>query len=76
MLAAVEVKPAVGIVVAVGEAMRGTLGIAGRLFGALGRNNINVMAISQGSTELSISSAVLASDVVAAVNAIHEEFAL
>jgi aspartokinase len=66
----------VGIVVAVGEAMRGTLGIAGRLFGALGRNNINVMAISQGSTELSISSAVLASDVVAAVNAIHEEFAL
>lgn len=76
LLAAVEVKPAVGIVVAVGEAMRGTLGIAGRLFGALGRNNINVMAISQGSTELSISSAVLASDVVAAVNAIHEEFAL
>jgi aspartate kinase len=76
LLATVEVKPEVGIVVAVGEAMRGTLGIAGRLFGALGRNNINVMAISQGSTELSISSAVLASDVVAAVNAIHEEFAL
>jgi aspartate kinase len=76
LLSSVEIKPAVGIVVAVGEAMRGTLGIAGRLFGALGRHDINVMAISQGSTELSISSAVMASDVVAAVNAIHEEFSL
>ncbi|PYV24512.1 MAG: aspartate kinase, partial [Acidobacteria bacterium] len=75
-MAALEVMPHVAIVVAIGENMKGTPGIAGRAFGALGRRGINIIAIAQGSSELSISFAVKSADVKEAVNAIHEEFAL
>ena len=75
-MAALEVMPHVAIVVAIGENMKGTPGIAGRAFGALGRRGINIIAIAQGSSELSISFAVKAADVKEAVNAIHEEFQL
>jgi aspartate kinase len=71
-----EVMPKIAIIVAVGENMKGTPGLAGRSFSALGRKGINIIAIAQGSTELSISFAVKASDVKDAVKAIHEEFAL
>lgn len=71
-----EVVPQVAMVVAVGENMKGTPGIAGRAFGALGRRNINIIAIAQGSSELSISLAVKSADVKEAVTAIHEEFEL
>jgi len=72
----VEVMPHVAIVVAVGENMKGTPGVAGRAFGALGRRAINIIAIAQGSSELSISFAVKSSDVKDAVKTIHEEFKL
>ena len=75
-MAALEVMPHVAIVVAIGENMKGTPGIAGRAFGALGRRGINIIAIAQGSSELSISFAVKSSDVKEAVKAIHEEFQL
>lgn len=75
-VAALEVMPHVAIVVAVGENMRGTPGIAGRAFGALGRRGINLIAIAQGSSELSISFAVKSSDVKEAVKVVHEEFQL
>jgi aspartate kinase len=71
-----EVMPKIAIVVAIGENMKGTPGIAGRAFGALGRRDINIIAIAQGSSELSISFAVKSSDVKEAVKAIHEEFQL
>lgn len=71
-----EVVPQVAIVVAVGENMKGTPGIAGRAFGALGQRGINIIAIAQGSSELSISLAVRSSDVKEAVAAIHQEFEL
>jgi aspartokinase/homoserine dehydrogenase 1 len=71
-----EVLPKIAIVVAVGENMKGTPGIAGRAFGALGKRGINIIAIAQGSSELSISFAVKSSDVKEAVKAIHEEFKL
>lgn len=71
-----EVMPKIAIVVAVGENMKGTPGLAGRAFGALGKRTINIIAIAQGSSELSISFAVKASDVKEAVRAIHEEFQL
>ena len=72
----IEVMPHVAIVVAIGENMEGTPGISGRIFGSLGRRGINIIAIAQGSSELSISFAVKASDVKEAVKAIHEEFTL
>jgi len=75
-MAALEVMPNVAIIVAIGENMQGTPGIAGRAFGALGRRGINIIAIAQGSSELSISFAVKGTDVKEAVKAIHEEFAL
>jgi aspartate kinase len=71
-----EVLPKIAIVVAIGENMKGTPGIAGRAFGALGRRDINIIAIAQGSSELSISFAVKSADVKDAVKAIHEEFQL
>ncbi len=75
-VAAMKIMPQVGIVVAMGEKMKGTPGIAGRLFGALGRHGINIIAIAQGSSELSISFAVKSGDVTPAVKAVHEEFQL
>jgi len=70
----VEVETPVAIVAAVGEGMRGTPGVAARVFGALGRAKVNVMAIAQGSSELNISLVVGEADRDKAVRAIHEEF--
>lgn len=64
------------VVAIVGEGMRYTPGISGRLFQALGRNGINVVAIAQGSSELNISVVVPAADETKALNAIHEAFFL
>jgi aspartate kinase len=64
------------IVALVGSGMRGTPGIAGRLFGAVGAAGINVIAIAQGSTENNISLVVSAADADAAVRVIHRSFEL
>jgi len=72
----IEVMPHVAIVVAIGENMEGTPGISGRMFASLGRHGINIIAIAQGSSELSISFAIKAPDVKEAVKAVHEEFKL
>ena len=69
----VRVVPAVAIVTVVGENMRGRYGIAGKIFTALGRKKINVIAIAQGSSEYSISMVLKAKDMREAVNAIHAE---
>lgn len=60
------------IVTVVGAGMRGTPGIAGRIFGALGHHQVNVMAIAQGSSECGVSLVVASTDVAAAVQHIHE----
>ena len=70
----VAIEAPVAIVSAVGEGMRGTPGVAARIFGALGRANVNVIAIAQGSSELNISLVVGEKDREAAVKAIHREF--
>jgi aspartokinase/homoserine dehydrogenase 1 len=64
------------IVAVVGENMQKTTGIAGRLFQALGKNGINVVAIAQGSSELNISVVVNKSDESKSLNAVHEAFFL
>ncbi|MGH9906235.1 MAG: aspartate kinase [Pyrinomonadaceae bacterium] len=66
----------VAIVAVVGERMRGTLGIAGRTFGALGHAGVNVIAIAQGSSEYNISFLVEADATQKAVAAVHQEFKL
>lgn len=70
----VTIEAPVAVVAAVGEGMRGTPGVAGRLFGALGRAGVNVVAIAQGSSELNVSLCVSDADREKAVKAIHEEF--
>ena len=61
----------VAIVSVVGVGMRNTPGIAGRVFSALGAQNVNVIAIAQGSSEVSISILVNAEETRQAVQAIH-----
>jgi len=56
--------------------MRGTPGIAGRVFSALGRNEVNVIAVAQGSSEYNVSFVVAAAAMQTAVKAIHLEFDL
>jgi bifunctional aspartokinase / homoserine dehydrogenase 1 len=64
------------IVAVVGEGMRGTPGIAARLFGALGEHTINVIAVAQGSSEANISLVLSGPDADAAVRHIHTAFDL
>ncbi len=72
----IEVISSAVIVAVVGSGMRGTPGIAGKVFGAMGAAAINVIAIAQGSTENNISLVVAASDGDEAVRMIHRAFAL
>lgn len=60
------------IVTVVGEGIRSTPGIAGRVFSSLGDKNINIIAIAQGSSEVSISFVLKADDTRTAVQALHE----
>jgi aspartate kinase len=60
------------IITVVGAGMRSMPGIAGKVFGALGKDRINVIAIAQGSSEVSISLVVAAQDAEAAVRALHQ----
>lgn len=64
------------IVTAVGAGLRNTPGIAGRIFSALGKANINVIAIAQGSSEYSISIVVAAEEADYAMRKIHQEVIL
>ena len=57
-----------------GENMRSHPGISGRMFSALGRNGINILAIAQGSSERNISAVISASDRVKSLNVLHETF--
>lgn len=66
-------QPDVVIVTAIGAGMRQIPGVSARLFGALGKERINVIAIAQGSSEYSISVVVDAADADRAVRKIHEE---
>jgi aspartokinase/homoserine dehydrogenase 1 len=61
----------VSIVTIVGAGMRGTPGIAGRIFTALGEKSVNAIAIAQGSSECSISVVVEDGDTATAVAHIH-----
>ncbi len=56
--------------------MQGRPGVSGQLFGTLGRERINVVAIAQGSNEYNISVVISQADADHAVRAIHKEFEL
>jgi aspartokinase/homoserine dehydrogenase 1 len=62
------------IVALVGDHMKSHPGVSGKMFGALGRNGVNVRAIAQGSSERNISAVIAGGDVKKAINVLHEEF--
>jgi len=64
------------VVAVVGAGMKGTPGVASRIFAAIARRGINIRMIAQGSSELNISFVVKEKDGEEAVRAIHEEFEL
>jgi len=72
----VEVDRNVGLLAVVGEGMRGTPGLAGRIFTAISKQNVNIIAIAQGSSELTIAVVVRRDGLERAVRAIHEECGL
>jgi bifunctional aspartokinase / homoserine dehydrogenase 1 len=61
----------VSIITVVGAGMRHTVGVAGRVFSRLGNTGVNVLAIAQGSSEVSISLVVASADTERAVKALH-----
>ncbi|MEM1217083.1 MAG: bifunctional aspartate kinase/homoserine dehydrogenase I, partial [Bacteroidota bacterium] len=72
----VKIEDELSVVAIIGENMRYRPGISGRLFQALGKNGINIIAIAQGSSELNISVVIPKTDEAKALNALHEAFFL
>ena len=72
----VSAYDSIAIVAVVGDRMQGTPGIAGKVFAALGDCGVNVIAISQGSSERNISLIVAEADAAEAVRSIHLAFEL
>ena len=64
------------IIAIVGENMKHSAGIAGKLFYTIGKNGINVVAIAQGASEQNISWVVKKSDLRKTLNVVHESFFL
>ncbi|MEM3260951.1 MAG: aspartate kinase [Conexivisphaerales archaeon] len=58
----------------VGEGMKGTPGVAAKLFNSVARNSINVLMITQGSSELNIGFVVDSSSCIKALKSVHSEF--
>jgi aspartate kinase len=69
----IEVDDSVGLLAVVGEGMRGTPGLAGRIFTAISRERVNIIAIAQGSSELTIAIVVRRDGLEKAVRAVHAE---
>jgi aspartate kinase len=72
-LSPIDVDEDVGLLAVVGEGMRGTPGLAGRIFTAISRESVNIIAIAQGSSELTISIIVRRDGLEKAVRAVHQE---
>ncbi len=70
----VEIEDDVAIVALVGDRMKSHHGLSGKMFSALGNNNINIRAIAQGSSERNISAVIAKKDVNKALNTLHEQF--
>jgi len=72
----IEVDRNVGLLAAVGEGMQGKPGLAGRIFTAISRVQVNIIAIAQGSSELTIAVVVRRDGLEKAVKAVHAECGL
>src|SRR5439155_7525260 len=66
----------IAIIALVGEGIKGIPGVAARAFGILGKANINILMIAQGSSELNLSIVVRQKDAPRVVQSIHDGFEL
>ncbi len=73
---AMRAEQGLATVAIVGENMKHTPGIAGKLFNALGRSGISVIACAQGASETNISFVISATHLRKALNVIHDSFFL
>ena len=74
-----KIKPIIvennlAIIAVVGESLKNYQGLSGQMFSALGKNNVNVRAIAQGSSEKNISAVINKKDAKKALNTLHEQF--
>lgn len=72
----ISIEGELSIVAIVGENMKHTTGIAGKLFSTIGKNGINIIAIAQGASELNISWVVKTQELRKTLNVVHESFFL
>ncbi len=70
----IAIENELSIIAIVGDYMKNHQGLSGQMFSALGRNNVNVRAIAQGSSEKNISAVIKNSDAKKALNTLHEQF--
>jgi aspartokinase/homoserine dehydrogenase 1 len=70
----IRVEKELSIIALVGENMKNHQGISGRMFRALGNNNVNVKAIAQGASEKNITAVIDSKDIKKAINTLHEAF--
>ncbi|MEO6915472.1 MAG: bifunctional aspartate kinase/homoserine dehydrogenase I, partial [Chitinophagaceae bacterium] len=68
------VEKDLSVIAVVGDNMKSHPGVSGKMFGAMGRNGVNVRAIAQGSSERNITAVISREDVQKAINVLHEEF--
>jgi aspartokinase/homoserine dehydrogenase 1 len=73
-LTALDERRDQAIIAVVGDGMKGRPGVSGKVFGALGRHNINISAIAQGASERNISCVVDTAQQTRALNVIHQAF--
>lgn len=70
----VSIENELAIIAVVGDKMKNYQGLSGQMFSALGKNNVNVRAIAQGSSEKNISAVINKNDAKKALNTLHEQF--
>jgi len=76
LVSEISAEDDVAVIAVMGANMKGTLGVASKIFATVAKKGINIRMIAQGSSELNISFVVKEKDGAAVVKAIHEEFKL
>jgi bifunctional aspartokinase / homoserine dehydrogenase 1 len=69
-----DVRGDIAVITVLGESMRGTWGVLGRVFSSVAARKVSVIAVAQGASELSICFAVPGANCSQVVRAVHDEF--
>ena len=72
----IDATPNVSIIAVIGSGMKGTVGVASKVFSAAQKANVNVIMIAQGSSELNLAFVVKDVYCKSVVQALHDEFKL